>query len=140
MKVHLTKRYGFSAAHRLHNPALTAEENQRLYGKCNNVYGHGHNYALEVTVGGEIDPRTGMVCDLAELDAAVEREVIGPMDHEHLNELTAFAGVVPSTELLAKHIFQRLSGALPAARVEKVRLEETAHNAAEYGGDVDLSD
>ena len=75
MKVHLTRRYWFSAAHRMHNENLSADENLRLYGKCNNPYGHGHNYALEVTVSGPINQRTGMVCDLGELDALVEKEV-----------------------------------------------------------------
>jgi len=135
MKVHLTRRYGFAASHRLHNPALSVEENRQTYGKCNNLHGHGHNYALEVTVSGPVDERTGMVCDLGELDAAVLREVLEPMDHQHLNTLPAFAGQVPSTEFLVRYIFERLQATFTAAHLERVRLEETAHNSAEYAGE-----
>jgi len=135
MKAHLTRRYSFSASHRLHSPRLTDEENRRVFGKCNNPYGHGHNYTLEVTVAGEIQARTGMVCDLGELDAAVLREAIDPMDHQHLNALEALAGQVPSTEVLARYIFERLRHSFRAAKVERVRLQETAQNSAEYGGE-----
>jgi 6-pyruvoyltetrahydropterin/6-carboxytetrahydropterin synthase len=137
MRVHLTRRYGFAASHRLHNPALTAEENRQVYGKCNNAFGHGHNYALEVTVSGPVDGRTGMVCDLGELDAAVAREVLEPMDHQLLNTLPELAGQVPSTEFLARYIYERLRATFTAARVERVRLEETAQNSAEYAGERD---
>lgn len=135
MKVHLTRRYGFAASHRLHNPALSAEENRQIYGKCNNPYGHGHNYALEVTVSGAVDQRTGMVCDLGELDRAVAREVLEPMDHQHLNTLEVFAGQVPSTEFLVRYIYDRLRATFTAAHLERVRLEETAQNSAEYAGE-----
>ena len=118
MKAHLTRRYSFSASHRLHSPWLTDEENRRVFGKCNNPYGHGHNYTLEVTVAGEIQARTGMVCDLGELNA-----------------LDALAGQVPSTEVLARYIFERLRHSFRAAEVEWVRLQETAQNSAEYGGE-----
>lgn len=134
MKVHLTRRYGFSASHRLHNDQLPAEENQSLYGKCNNPYGHGHNYALEVTVSGPIDPHTGMVCDLGELDAVVEREVLARFDHENLNLVPEFAGHIPSSENLAARIFEILQAGFHAARLEKVRVEETSQNFFEYAG------
>ena len=97
--VHLTRRYRFSAAHRLHNEALSAEENVGLYGKCNNPRGHGHEYVLEVTVTGEVDPQTGMVMDLGLLDRLVEREVLDRFDHMHLNlDVANFRERVPTTE------------------------------------------
>jgi 6-pyruvoyltetrahydropterin/6-carboxytetrahydropterin synthase len=139
MKAYLTRRYWFSASHRLHNNELSAEENRATYGKCNNPHGHGHNYALEVTVSGTVDPRTGMVFDLGELDALVEREVIDRFGHENLNLLQDFAGAVPTSEKLAERIFEILQPeivkpALHAADLEKVRLEETSLNTFEYAG------
>ncbi len=98
MKAYLTRRYRFSASHRLHSQQMSAEENRRTYGKCNNPYGHGHNYALDVTVSGSVDPRTGMVCDLGKLDSVVEREVIERFGHENLNTLPQFADTVPTSE------------------------------------------
>src|SRR5215472_4802740 len=101
MMVHLTRRYRISAAHRLHNPALTNEENARLYGKCNNPRGHGHNYAVEVTVCGGIDSVTGMVMDLGQFDEIVQREVLDRFDHKHLNlDVDNFRARVPTTENL----------------------------------------
>jgi 6-pyruvoyltetrahydropterin/6-carboxytetrahydropterin synthase len=137
MKAYLTKRYSFSASHRLHNDSLSADENLRVYGKCNNPYGHGHNYALEVTVGGQIDPRTGMVCDLGKLDKTVS-EVLERYDHENLNLLPDFADAVPTSEMLAERIFQMLQRSLHAAKLEKIRLEETSQNAFEYAGGADI--
>jgi 6-pyruvoyltetrahydropterin/6-carboxytetrahydropterin synthase len=134
MKAYLTRRFRFSAAHRLHNEKLSADENRRLYGKCNNPYGHGHNYALEVTVSGPIDPRTGMICDLGELDTLVEREVIGRFDLENLNQCSEFAGSVPTSEKLAEEIFAILKRSFRAAHLEKIRLEETSQNSFEYAG------
>src|SRR5437899_3367232 len=99
MMVYLTRRYRFSAGHRLHNEALSAEENRRVYGKCNNPNGHGHNYLLEVTEAGPVDPSTGMVYDLALLDGTVEREVLEPFDHKNLNvDVEIFHQRVPTTE------------------------------------------
>lgn len=138
MKAHLTRRYWFSASHRLHSPQMSAEENQRVYGKCNNPYGHGHNYALEVTVGGQVDSRTGMVCDLAELDAFVAHDVLERFGHENLNELEPFTAVVPTTENLCMEIYSLLKRSFRAACVEKVRLEETMMNSFEYCGDGEL--
>ena len=134
MKAYLTRRYGFSASHRLHSEAMSEEENQRTYGKCNNPHGHGHNYALEVTVGGPVDPKTGMVCDLVELDRFVDREILERLDHTNLNSLESFRGVVPTTENLCVDIYQALERGFRAARVEKVRLEETMLNSFEYAG------
>jgi 6-pyruvoyltetrahydropterin/6-carboxytetrahydropterin synthase len=137
MKVYLTKRYMFSASHRLHNGALSPEENRRLYGKCNNPYGHGHNYALEVTVSGAPDAN-GMVCDLAELDRVVGREVLERFDHVNLNCLPDFRQTVPTTENLCVRIYDLLERNFAAAHLEKVRIEETALNSFEYAGGREL--
>jgi 6-pyruvoyltetrahydropterin/6-carboxytetrahydropterin synthase len=135
MKAHLTRRYLFSASHRLHSALMSAEENLATYGKCNNPYGHGHNYALEVTVSGQVDPNTGMVCNLVDLDACVEREVLSRYDVENLNTLEEFAVTVPTTENLCIQIFEILQRAFPHAHLERVRLEETMMNSFEYAGD-----
>ncbi len=133
MKAYLTRRYRFAASHRLHSAELSAAENVATYGKCNNPHGHGHNYALEVTVAGEVDQRTGMVCDLVDLDGFVEREVVQRFDLENLNHTPDFAHSVPTTENLCVAIYDRLR-AFPHARVEKVRMEETMLNSFEYAG------
>src|SRR5262250_3188290 len=104
--VYLSRRYRFAASHRLHNGLLSEQENQRIYGKCNNPYGLGHNYVLEVTLSGEVDPRTGMACDLAALDEAVQREVIDRFDHVDLNlDVEIFRNGVPTTENLCIEIY-----------------------------------
>ena len=137
--VFLTRRYRFSAAHRLHNDALGPEANSRLYGKCNNPYGHGHNYIVEVTVRGPIDAATGMLIDLGLLDRIVEQEILERFDHTHLNlDVPSFKGRVPTTENLCVEIYNLLRHKLDAetgfARLEKVRLEETSSNFFEYLG------
>ncbi len=134
MKAHLTRRYWFSASHRLHNDAMSAAENARTYGKCNNPYGHGHNYALEVTVGGQVHQGTGMICDLAELDRFVEQNILETFGHEHLNMLPQFQELVPTTENLCVEIYDMLKRGFESAEVEKVRLEETSQNSFEYAG------
>jgi len=135
MTISLTRRYWFAASHRLHSPKLSEAENQRLYGKCNNPYGHGHNYGLEVTVTGPVDAETGMIANLAELDPFVEREVIEAFDHKYLNEEVAeFRAIVPTTENVCREIYGRLAK-FPRARLERVRIEETSKNSFEYGGD-----
>ncbi len=140
--VYLTRRYRFSASHRLHNDALTAEENARVYGKCNNPYGHGHTYVLEATVAGPINPGTGMVYDLAALDRAVEAEILERFDHVHLNlDVDNFRERVPTTEHLSIEIFNLLrakidGGGNPgAAHLKRVRVEETNSNSFEYEGE-----
>jgi len=138
MKAHLTRRYRFSASHRLHSAEMPEEENRRLYGKCNNPYGHGHNYVLEVTVAEQVDPQTGMVCNLVELDEFVSREVLERFGHENLNYLQAFEHVVPTTENLCAEIYRVLSRGFRAAAVEKVRLEETMMNSFEYCGEAEI--
>src|ERR671934_2975518 len=140
MKAHLTRRYRFSAAHRLHCDEMTAEENQATYGKCNNPYGHGHNYALEVTVSGAVNPSTGMVCNLMDLDGFVEREILERFGHSNLNTLGEFSKRVPTTENLCREIFEHLEHdfRVPGVSVEKIRLEETLMNSFEYAGGREL--
>jgi 6-pyruvoyltetrahydropterin/6-carboxytetrahydropterin synthase len=139
--VYLTRRYRFAAAHRLHSDALSEEENHSVYGKCNNPYGHGHNYVLEVTVGGPVDPATGMVMDQGLLDGTVERKVLERFDHKHLNlDVENFRNLVPTTENLCIEIYKLLRTELEAsngarsARLQRVRLEETNSNFFEYEG------
>lgn len=131
MKAYLTRRYTFPASHRLHLADAGESENRRVYGKCNNPHGHGHNYALEVTVSGQIDGH-GMVCDLGELDRFVNDEVVSRYDHANLNTLPEFAQDVPTSENLCMAIFARLKTFAPAA-LEKIRLEETRKNTFEMG-------
>ena len=138
MKAHLTRRYTFSASHRLHNDGMSEAENRAVYGKCNNPHGHGHNYALEVTVGGQVDLQTGMVCNLVDLDDAVRREVLNRFDHENLNLRSEFGSLVPTTENLSEVIFNILKQNFTAAHLEKVRLEETMNNSFEYAGGGEL--
>ena len=131
LRISLTRRYRFAASHRLYSDKFSEEENQRLYGKCSNPHGHGHNYALEVTITGPVDPATGMITNLGELDPFVEREVVEAFDCKNLNEeVPEFRATVPTTELLTREIYRRLS-AFPGARVERVRVEETSKNSFE---------
>ena len=135
MNLYLSRRYRFSASHRLHSEQLGEGENWRVYGKCNNPYGHGHNYVVEVAVSGPVNPETGMIANLADLDAFVEREVIEPFDHKYLNEeIAEFVASVPTTENVCIEIFNRLSR-FPQARLERVRVEETGSNSFEYLGE-----
>ena len=134
MKVHLTRRYLFSASHRLHSPALSPVVNRDTYGKCNNPHGHGHNYFLEVTVSGTPHAQSGMICDLAQLDDIVSREVLKRYDHVNLNELQDFAAVVPTTENLTFAIQQILSRAGLPAHLVGIRIEETGNNSFEALG------
>jgi 6-pyruvoyltetrahydropterin/6-carboxytetrahydropterin synthase len=134
MKAHLTRRYRFSASHRLHSTEMSADENRVTYGKCNNPHGHGHNYALEVTVSGQVDQSTGMLCNLVDLDGFVEREVLSRYHLENLNTLQEFAQQVPTTENLSVEIFEILQRGFNHAHLERVRLEETMMNSFEYAG------
>ena len=134
MKAHLTRRYIFSASHRLHRDDLSEAENLDVYGKCNNPHGHGHNYALEVTASGQVDPRTGMVCNLVDLDSTVQQKILARFDHMNLNLSPEFAAQVPTTENLSVAIFDILKQNFSAAHLEKVRLEETGKNSFEYCG------
>jgi len=133
MKANLSRRYRFSASHRLHSDRMSDEENRATYGKCNNPHGHGHNYILEVTVGGQVD-RNGMVCNLVDLDDCVQREVVTRFDLENLNTRPEFADVVPTTENLCTVIYDILKREFRQAHLEGVRLEETMMNSFEYKG------
>ncbi|SPF41421.1 6-pyruvoyl tetrahydropterin synthase [Candidatus Sulfotelmatobacter kueseliae] len=134
MIAHLTRRYPFSASHRLNSEQMSADENRATYGKCNNPYGHGHNYTLEVTVSGPVDERTGMVCNLTDLDGVVEREVLSRYHLENLNTVQEFAKTVPTTENLCVAIFEILQRGFAQAHLDRVRLEETMMNSFEYTG------
>ena len=132
----LTRAYDFSASHRLHSDALSDEENQRVFGKCNNPNGHGHNYGVEITVRGALDARTGTIASLSEIDALVEEAVIRPFDHKNLNlDVPDFRAENPTAENIARAIWRRLDGRLSRGALDKVRLVETSRNAVEYWGD-----
>jgi len=133
MKAHLTRRYMFSASHRLHSNEMSDAENRATYGKCNNPYGHGHNYHLEVTVSGPVDETTGMVCNLIDLDGFVEKEILARFDQQNLNTLPEFGRSVPTTENLCTAIYEILNRGFTRAHLEKVRMEETMMNSFELG-------
>ncbi len=122
------RHYTISASHRLHSEAISAEENRVTYGKCNNPNGHGHNYVLEVLVGGTVNPETGMVIDMTSLDEVVRTKVIDRFDHANLNLDAVFQNRVPTTENLCRAVFALLKDALPAGKLEHVRIEETENN------------
>jgi 6-pyruvoyltetrahydropterin/6-carboxytetrahydropterin synthase len=113
---------------------MSTQQNQATYGKCNNPYGHGHNYTLEVTVSGAVDERTGMICNLVDLDDFIEREVLARYGHENLNTLKEFAQTVPTTENLCTQIYEIVQRGFRPAHLERVKLEETMMNSFEYAG------
>jgi len=138
MTIRLSKRYGFAASHRLHSPALTDEENRETYGKCNNPHGHGHNYEVELTVRGTVDPVTGLVVDLALLDILAEQQFLAPFRYRNLNEeVPAFRTTVPTTENLGLEVDRRLRenwlNVFPNGGpcLEMVRIRETDRNICE---------
>jgi len=134
--IFLTRKAEFSSAHFYWNPAWPVEENERVFGKCANRNGHGHNYTLEVTVAGEIDPVSGFVVDLKELKDILEREVVSVYDHRHLNyEVPELAEVIPTTENIAVAIWNRLDGKIPNAKLHRVRVYEMADLFADYYGE-----
>lgn len=134
--IHVTRRAEFSASHYYHNPDLSPEENRRVFGKCNNPHGHGHNYTLEVTVAGEVDPTTGMVVDLKDLKKLLDQEVLQVMDHKFLNkEVTVFAATIPTTENIAIEIWQLLAPKLTFGKLHRIRLYETADLFVDYYGE-----
>jgi 6-pyruvoyltetrahydropterin/6-carboxytetrahydropterin synthase len=128
VKAYFGRRYMLSASHRLNTPALSADGNRWAYGKCNNEHGHGHNYFVEVLVGGTVADETGMVVDLVELDKTVRTRVLERFDHANLNLDPLFAGQVPTTENFCRSIFALLQDGLPAGELEHVRVEETENN------------
>jgi 6-pyruvoyltetrahydropterin/6-carboxytetrahydropterin synthase len=134
--VYLTRKAEFSASHYYHNPEFTPEENQRIFGKCNNPHGHGHNYTLEVTVKGNIDQRSGFVVDLKALKEIMNREVIDAMDHRLLNkEVAEFKDQIPTTENLAISIWRRLEAKLSLAELHRVRVYETPDLFVDFYGE-----
>lgn len=134
--VYLTRRVEFSASHHYHNPQFSAEENKRIFGKCNNPNGHGHNYTLEVTVKGSVDEQTGFVIDLKQLKETMNREVVDALDHRYLNkEVPEFATQIPTTENIAIAIWKRLEGKLKIARLHRVRIYETPDLWADFYGE-----
>jgi 6-pyruvoyltetrahydropterin/6-carboxytetrahydropterin synthase len=134
--IYLTRKAEFSAAHYYHNPQWSAEENDRVFGKCANLNGHGHNYILEVTVAGEVDPVTGFVIDLKQLKEILNRQVLDDFDHRHFNrEVPEFATRVPTTENIAVAIWQRLQMHLHPAHLHRVRLYEQPDLFVDYYGE-----
>jgi 6-pyruvoyltetrahydropterin/6-carboxytetrahydropterin synthase len=129
------RRYTISASHRLHSDALSTHENRAAFGKCNNPHGHGHNYVVEVLVAGAVDPETGMVINMVALDDAVRSRVIKRFDHANLNLDPLFVNHVPTTENLCRAIFALLKDAMPAGKLERVRVEETENNFFECEGE-----
>ena len=134
--VTVTRRLHFNAAHRVHNPTLSDDENTALFGKCNNPNWHGHNYVLHVSVRGEVDKKTGYVVDLAKLKEVVRREVIDKVDHRNMNlEVDFIRGMIPTTENIVVAMWRVLAPALAPAKLEKLVLSETENNSAEYRGE-----
>lgn len=133
MKAYLSRRYRFSASHRLHSEQMSEAENRATYGKCNNPHGHGHNYVLQVTVSGQVDGN-GMVCNLVDLDRCVQNEVVTKFDLENLNMCEEFREIVPTTENLCTAIYDILKQKFTQAHLERVRLEETMMNSFEMTG------
>jgi 6-pyruvoyltetrahydropterin/6-carboxytetrahydropterin synthase len=135
----ITRRLEFSAAHRLHNPQLSDAENERLYGVCNNPKGHGHNYAVEVTVRGPIPKQTGMVMDLKELSDVLQKVIHTPCDHKHLNhDVAMFEGIIPTAENLAIQFWNVVAAELvkyPGVKLHNVRVIESRNNFVDYAGD-----
>jgi 6-pyruvoyltetrahydropterin/6-carboxytetrahydropterin synthase len=134
MRAYLSRRYHFVAAHRLHAASLSEEANRAAYGKCNNPFGHGHNYTVEVTFAGEVDPITGMVTNLAALDAFAQTNLLDPMDHTNLNLLPNFADLVPTTENLSV-VLHGIFIQYPHAQLTRLHVEETSNNSFDYAGE-----
>lgn len=135
--LYITRKFHFSASHRVYNPALSDEENLKKYGKCSNPNGHGHNYEMDVTVAGEVDPEIGYVMDLTELKLLVEKEVINKVDHKNLNlDVDFMKDVLPSTENIAVAIWEQIEGKInsPGRKLYSVKIRETINNSVEYKG------
>jgi 6-pyruvoyltetrahydropterin/6-carboxytetrahydropterin synthase len=134
----ITRRYHFPASHRLHSPELNSAENARLYGKCNNPFGHGHNYMLEVTAGGDVDPKSGRILPVPKLDRLVHEKVLQLLAYRNLNaDVLQFANVIPTTENVAQVIVELLQQHWPAylggtsAQLQRVHIQETERNSFE---------
>ncbi len=134
--IYLTRKCEFSASHYYNNPEFTPEENRRIFGKCNNPHGHGHNYTLELTVRGKVDQKTGFVIDLKDLKEILNREVLDVMDHRFLNrEVSEFAKAIPTTENIAIAIWNRVGPKLNIAQLHRVRVYETPDLFVDYYGE-----
>jgi len=132
----LTRRYRFSAAHVLARPDWSDERNRAVYGQCANPSGHGHNYSLEVTVRGEVNPESGRLLASERLDGVVREQVLNPLDRQFLNrELAAFEREVPTAENIARFVWGALKGEIAPAVLHRIRLEETPNNSVEYAGE-----
>ena len=131
MKAYLSRRYHFSASHRLHSEQYDEARNREVFGKCNNPFGHGHNYVLQVTVSGPIDAETGMVCDLTALDAFARTNVLERFDHTNLNTLDCFQDTVSTTENVSVQLYKIFEN-FTAAHLESVHVEETSKNSFDY--------
>ena len=131
----ITRSYRFAAAHRLHTTALSDDVNLKIYGKCNNFNGHGHNYTVLVTLGGELDAKTGHVTDVEALDRLIHEMIVKRFDHQHLNFDSAFQDLVTTGENLVRFIWELLVDQLPSGRLENIGLIETRDNYFEYRGD-----
>ncbi|WP_263359763.1 6-carboxytetrahydropterin synthase [Acidicapsa ligni] len=134
MKAYFSRRYRISASHRLHSEALSPEENRAVFGKCNNPHGHGHNYKIEATVGGEVDANTGMVINMVTLDSVMKEQVLDRFDHKNLNDDPLFAEQVSTTENFCIAVYELLQKQLLPAILKNVRIEETENNFFEYSG------
>ena len=133
--IYVTRREVFSASHKLHNPNLSDEENRKIFGKCNNPNGHGHNYTLEVVIAGEIDEKTGYVIDLKLLKTIILENIVSKVDHKHLNlDVDFMKDVNPTTENLAIKIWENLVDKIPSGKLHSIRLHETENNFIEYRG------
>lgn len=136
--IYITRKFSFSAAHRVYNPALSDEENAKIYGKCSNPNGHGHNYVLKVTVAGEIDESIGYVMDLTELRRLVDEKIINKVDHKNINaDVDFMQGVMPSTENLAVKFWREIEGNINNGKRKlfSIMLQETDNNSVEYRGE-----
>jgi 6-pyruvoyltetrahydropterin/6-carboxytetrahydropterin synthase len=132
-KAYLSRRYHFSSSHRLHSEAYSVEQNRTVYGKCNNPFGHGHNFMVQITVSGPVDEKTGMVCNLADLDAFARTNLVERFDHTNLNTLKCFEETVSTTENLTIEVY-RIFEDFQAAKLEQVHIEETGKNSFDYSG------
>lgn len=134
--VRVTRRLHFSAGHRLHSPELSDQENREIYGLCSNPNGHGHNYGLEVTLKGEVDPRTGYVVDLKRVRETVEEVVLRDVDHANLNvDVPWLEGTIPTAENIAIAIWRRLEEVFPGGVLDRVVVSESERNYVEYRGE-----
>lgn len=133
--IYVTRREVFSASHRLHNENWTDEKNKEIFGKCNNLHGHGHNYVMEVTVTGEIDPETGYVIDTKLLKWIIRKYIIEKVDHKHLNlDVDFFKGIIPTAENIAVAFWEQIFDKIPNGKLFSIKIYETENNYFEYKG------